>query len=76
MKDWILEKLGGMFGPKYIGALIRSLLLLLSGWLLKLGIPQADIDRLLLTLDPVLTGVVTALITLGWSFLQKSRHSD
>ncbi len=75
MMDWIKDRLIGMFAPKYIGAIVRSLLLFASGYLVKIGIPQQQIDEAVRTLDPILVGVLTSGITLLWSFIQKSKQN-
>lgn len=74
--DWLKEKLIGLFAPKYIGAVVRALLQVAAGYLLKVGIPQVQIDAFLAAADPVLMGVATAIITLVWSLIQKKRNSD
>ncbi len=74
--DWLKEKILALFAPKYIGAVVRGILQILAGYLIKLGIPQAQIDALLAALDPVLMGVATAVITIIWSLIQKKKNSD
>lgn len=74
--NWVKEKLIGLFAPKYVGAVVRAILQILAGYLIKLGIPQAQVDALLAAADPVLMGLATALITVIWSLVQKKRNSD
>ena len=71
MKDWILEKLGGMFGPKYIGATVRALLQALSGVLIAVGLPADDVANWSNATYPLAVGGVTWVITYVWSLTQK-----
>lgn len=75
MKDWILEKLGSVFGPKYIAATVRTVLALGAGYLIKLGLPQTQVDNLLQALDPVLVGAITVGVTWVWSMIQKKNST-
>lgn len=74
--EWLKRNLLALFAPKYIGSIVRTLLAILAGYLLKLGIPQAQIDVLLKALDPVLLGVITAGGTAFWSLVQKSNSQS
>ena len=76
MKDWILSKLGGMFGPKYIGATVRTLLAALAGVLYGVGVEPELVNKLSQSLDPVLTSLITLGLTWLWSMIQKKRNSD
>lgn len=76
MKDWILEKLGALVGPKYIGSTVRALLQSLSGILIALGLPEGDVTAFSEASYPVVVGLVTWVVTWVWSLIQKKRHSD
>jgi len=76
MKDWFLEKLGGMFGPKYIGSTVRALLQAFAGVLIALGLPEGDVSKFTEASYPVVVGLVTWVITWVWSLIQKKKHSD
>lgn len=76
MKDWFLEKLGGLIGPKYIGSTVRALLQAVSGVLIALGLPEGDVSKFTEASYPVVVGLVTWVITWVWSLIQKKRHSD
>lgn len=76
MKDWFLEKVGAMFGPKYIGSTVRALLQAVSGVLIALGLPEADVTDFANASYPVVVGLVTWVVTWVWSLVQKKRHSD
>lgn len=76
MKDWLLEKIIGAFGPKYIGATVRALLQALSGLLVTLGLPEGDVTRFSEASYPVVVGLVTWVGTWVWSLIQKKNHSN
>lgn len=76
MKDWLFEKIGAMFGPKYIGATVRTLVAALSGVLLSVGLQPELVAKFSEVLDPVLSGLLTLAVTWLWSVIQKKRHSD
>jgi len=71
--DWILSKLGGAFAPKYIGAVVRALIVAVGGALVSFGIPAETVEPLKATLEPVLTGAITIAAGLIWSFIQKKK---
>lgn len=73
VSDWVKEKIVGMLAPKYIGSLIRFIMAFISGYLIKLALPQAVIDNFLVALEPVLTGGITAGAALLWSLIQKNQ---
>lgn len=76
MKDWLFEKIGAMFGPKYIGATVRAMLQALAGVLIALGLPEGDVTKFQEASYPVVVGLVTWVATWLWSVIQKKRHSD
>lgn len=76
MKNWLLEQLGALFGPKYIGATVRALLQALAGVLIALGLPEGDVTKFSEASYPVVVGLVTWVITWLWSLIQKKKHSD
>ena len=76
MKDWFLEKLGAVFGPKYIGSTVRALLQALSGLLISIGLPEGDVTAFTEASYPLVVGLVTWVITWVWSLMQKKKHSD
>lgn len=71
MKDWIIEKLGSVFGPKYIGATVRALLQAVSGLLIAKGLPAEDVTNWINSTYPLAVGGVTWVITYVWSLTQK-----
>lgn len=73
MIDFIVTKISALFAPKYVGSLVRTLLGVISGWLISLGIPSDQIAVFTSAAEPVLIGVATALVTLIWSFIQKKK---
>lgn len=76
MKDWIVEKIGGLFAPKYIGSLVRSVLQALSGVLIALGLPEGDVTKFTEASYPIIVGLVMWFGTWVWSVVQKKKHSD
>ena len=77
MKEWILAKVAGLFGPKCVGSTVRTLLAFIGGLLYGIqGIEVEAIQKFLEYAEPVLNGVVLALITWVWSLIQKQKHSD
>lgn len=76
MKDWIIEKIAGLFAPKYVGSFVRAGLQVLAGALISLGIQDTQVAAFTVATEPVLTGVIMALGTLGWSLFQKHKKSD
>ncbi len=77
MKDWLLGKLAGMFGPKYIGATVRTIVAFVGGILYGIkGLDAGKIADFLLTLEQVLNPLALAGVAWLWSVIQKQRHSD
>ena len=74
--DWIFSKLGVFFAPKYIGSVVRAVIVALGGALVSLGIPAEEVEPLKATLEPVLTGAITIGLGLLWSLVQKKKHSE
>lgn len=71
--DWIVSKLGGLFAPKYIGSIVRAIIVAVGGALVSFGIPPEHVEPLKASLEPVLTGAVTIAVGLIWSFIQKKK---
>lgn len=69
--DWIMSKLAGAVAPKYIGSLVRTLIIALGGALLSLGIPVEQVEQLKVALEPVASGAITIGVGLLWSLIQK-----
>lgn len=77
MKNWILEKLAGMFGPKYIGATIRTLLAALGGALAGVnGLPAGVVEKFITAADQLLNPLAVIAVTWAWSLIQKKLNSD
>lgn len=74
--DWIKEKLLGLFAPKYIGSVVRTLLAALAGVLISIGIPKESVDVFTSSADPILTGVIIYIVTQGWSLINKKAKSE
>lgn len=77
MKDWILEKVAGLFGPKYVGSTVRTLLAFVGGLLYGVqGVEAEAIQKFLEYAEPVLNGIILTAVTWVWSLIQKKKHSD
>lgn len=77
MKDWILEKVAAMFGPKYVGSTVRTLLAFIGGLLAGVqGLAPETVQKFLEAAEPVLNGALLAGIAWVWSLIQKKKHSD
>lgn len=71
--DWIIAKISGVFAPKYIGSVVRAMIVAVGGALVSFGIPAEHVEPLKATLEPVLTGGITIAAGLIWSFIQKKK---
>ena len=76
MKDWLLEKVRAMFGPKYIGSTVRALLQAFAGVLISWGLPESDVTKFTEASYPLLVGIATWVAAWVWSLMQKKKHSD
>ena len=73
MLSWLKEKAVGLFAPKYVGAVVRSLLQALAGALAMANLAPEVIGKFTTAAEPVLTGIILYLISLGWSFAEKAK---
>lgn len=73
MFSWVKEKLVGAFAPKYVGALVRSLLQAAAGALALANLAPEVISKFTIAAEPVLTGLILYLISLAWSFAEKAK---
>ncbi len=77
MKDWLFEKVAALFGPKYIGATVRTLLAFVAGVLYKIeGLDPAAIEKFVAAAENVLNPLAVLAFAWLWSLLQKKKHSD
>lgn len=73
MLSWIKERFVGLLAPKYVGALVRSILQVIAGALAVAQIAPEVITKFSLAAEPVLTGLIIYGISLAWSFADKAK---
>lgn len=74
MFDWIITKLGTLFGSKYSKSIARTLAAVVAGVLLKAGIPEEVVTQFTLGLEPVIAGLIIYLLAQAASFLDKFKN--
>lgn len=73
--DWLRDKILGLFSSKYSAAAVRHVLSAVGGALTALGfLTPEQIQAILQSLDPLVSGLVGLAVAFLLSFLSKAKQ--